>query len=70
MPAGSRTGWCAGCALEKLLQEGGLNAGGGLSLRDIPGAGAKISYIGDYEIIEIIGQGGMGVVYQIGRAHV
>jgi tetratricopeptide (TPR) repeat protein len=65
LPAGSRTGWCAGCALDSILKDDpGATGTASLSLRDLPVAGTSVSYIGDYELSEVVAYGGMGVVYR------
>ena len=61
----SPAGWCTRCALEQTLGRDEDGQGGeALFLGDIPRPGAKISTIGEYELEEVIGHGGMGVVYR------
>ncbi len=65
IPADAPGGWCPRCALGELLIDGPEDKGmEALALRDIPPAGARVSYIGDYELLEVIARGGMGVVYK------
>lgn len=58
------SGWCAVCSLGQVLREPGQISHLAVSLGDIPVAGRTQAQIGDYELLELIAQGGMGAVYR------
>jgi eukaryotic-like serine/threonine-protein kinase len=70
IPEGTPGGWCPQCAFSHVLKTNSVEEGGtdALLLHDIAPP-LEATATGGYQLIDVIGQGGMGVVYLARQEH-